>query len=71
MEFYEWTKEKGNIEKGVRLYKSELYANFLQDYPDYANGKYKLSQKRFKQYLSFCFPSIASAQHDKANSIIA
>lgn len=51
MEFYEWSKEVGNIQKGVRIYKSELYAAFLQDYPDYANGKYKLSQKRFQMYL--------------------
>lgn len=51
MEFYEWSKEDGNIMTNVRLYKPDLYSAFLQDYPDYANGKYKLSQKRFKQYL--------------------
>lgn len=51
MEFYEWTKEDGNVPIGIRLYKPDLYSAFLQDYPDYANGKYKLSQKRFKQYL--------------------
>lgn len=51
MEFYEWTKDNDNIRKNIRLYKGEIYSNFINDYPDYRDGKYKLSQKRFKQYI--------------------
>ena len=51
MEFYEWSKEPENIELGKRLYKGDLYDTFVSDYPDYGNGKYKLSQKKFKTYL--------------------
>lgn len=51
MEFYEWSKEEGNITQSIRLYKGEIYDAFIKDYPDYGNGKYKLSQKRFRQYL--------------------
>lgn len=51
-EFYEWSKpENTNIKFNVRESKTELYNNFISDYPDYAQGKYKLSQKRFKSYL--------------------
>lgn len=53
MEFYEWSKEEeGNIiTDGKRLYKGELFASFISDYPDYGSGKYKMSQKSFKKYL--------------------
>ena len=50
MEFYEWSKD-GNIRHNARLYKGALYSNFITEYPDYGNGKYKLSQKRFRTYL--------------------
>jgi len=54
MEFYEWSKEEeGNIiTGGKRLYKGDLYLSFISDYPDYGNGKFKLSQKMFRKYLS-------------------
>lgn len=51
MEFYEWTKDGEHLTTNTRLYKSYLYNEFLQDYPDYANGRFKLSQKRFQMYL--------------------
>lgn len=51
MEFYEWSKDGDNLEKNTRLYKGDLYNNFIIDYPDYGNGKYKLSQKKFRNYL--------------------
>jgi len=52
MEFFEWTREEENIGIGVRLYKGEIFQNFINDYPDYGErSKYKLSQKRFKTYL--------------------
>jgi len=50
MEFYEWSKD-GNIPNNTRLYKGVLYSEFITEYPDYGNGKYKLSQKRFRSYL--------------------
>lgn len=50
MEFYEWSKD-GNIRHNARLYKGQLYNDFISEYPDYGNGKYKLSQKRFRSYL--------------------
>jgi len=52
MEFYEWSKlDEVNILINERLYKGDLYLAFISDYPDYGNGKYKLSQKSFKKYL--------------------
>lgn len=50
MEFYEWSKD-GNISHNRRIYKGNLYNDFISEYPDYGNGKYKLSQKRFRSYL--------------------
>lgn len=50
MEFYEWSKD-GNIRHNARIYKGALYSEFITEYPDYGNGKYKLSQKRFRTYL--------------------
>lgn len=50
MEFYEWSKD--NITSNIRTYKGETYDNFIDEYPDYGpKSKYKLSQKRFRQYL--------------------
>ena len=53
MEFYEWSKkEEGNIiTGGKRLYKGDLYTSFISDYPDYGNGRFKLSQRMFRKYL--------------------
>lgn len=50
MEFYEWSKD-GNIKHNSRIHKGQLYSDFILEYPDYSNGKYKLSQKRFRSYL--------------------
>jgi len=50
MEFYEWSKD-GNLKHNTRIYKGDLYNEFIHEYPDYGNGKYKLSQKRFRSYL--------------------
>jgi hypothetical protein len=46
-EFYEWVND-GNITESIRLYKSTLFSDFQQEYPD--TKKY-LSQKRFNNYL--------------------
>lgn len=46
-EFYEWVND-GNINHSERLYKSNLFNDFQQEYPD--TKKY-LSQKRFNSYL--------------------
>ncbi|MBS3739502.1 MAG: hypothetical protein KGY51_11010 [Psychroflexus sp.] len=53
MEFYEFvhSEEVSLPEDGTRIYKADLYSQFIQDYPDYAQGKYKLTQKSFKKYL--------------------
>jgi len=53
MEFYEWVKSEETYlpANKTRLYKSSLYDQFIQDYPDYGGGKYKLTQKSFKKYL--------------------
>ena len=52
MEFYEWSRiEEGNLPENKRLYKGETFNQFVNEYPDYQNGKYKLSQKRFAVFL--------------------
>lgn len=53
MEFYEFvhSDEVYLPSDGTRIYKSALYSQFISDYPDYAQGKYKLTQKSFKKYL--------------------
>ena len=52
MEFYEWSRiEEGNLPENKRLYKGEKFNQFVNEYPDYQNGKYKLSQKRFAVFL--------------------
>lgn len=53
MEFYEFvhSEEVSLPEDGTRIYKADLYSQFIQDYPDYAQGRYKLTQKSFKKYL--------------------
>ena len=51
-EFYEWTNDAENIRFNVRLYKSELFEQFKNEYPDY---KIKLTQKRFSSWVEiFC-----------------
>lgn len=49
-EFFEWAND-GNIPIGTRIYRNEKYNEFITDYPDYGNGRYRLSQKSFKIYL--------------------
>lgn len=52
MEFYQWaTSTENNLPENRRLYKNELYQDFISNYPDYAHGRFKLSQRSFKMYL--------------------
>lgn len=69
MEFYEWSKlDEGNIHLGIRMYKGDLYNQFILDYPDYGSGKYKMSQKSFKKYLDkFGEYFDYQVNHDKDN----
>jgi hypothetical protein len=53
-EFYEWSKpdaegKNENIDFNIRCTKSTHYESFINEYPDFKT--YKLSQKRFKQWL--------------------
>jgi len=48
-EFYEWSKEDGNIRFNIRCPKSSLFESFLAEYPDFR--VFKLSQKRFKMWM--------------------
>jgi hypothetical protein len=51
-EFYEWINDVDNIKYNIRLYKSELFEQFKNEYPDY---KIKLTQKRFSSWIEiFC-----------------
>ena len=51
-EFYEWINDVDNIKYNIRLYKSELFEQFKNEYPDY---KVKLTQKRFSSWIEiFC-----------------
>lgn len=48
-EFYEWTQDGQVIPIGTRLYKTQLFSRFCEDYPDYK--KFNLSQRRFWLWL--------------------
>jgi hypothetical protein len=57
-EFIEWVglvdnNEKNNmLPSNVRLYKNELYNNFVDEYPDYgARGKMTISRTKFYKFL--------------------
>ena len=57
-EFIEWCglvegQDKTNsLESGIRLYKNELYYNFIEEYPDYGpRGKMTISRTRFYKWL--------------------
>jgi hypothetical protein len=47
-EFYEWITE-GNIDLGTRVYKTQKFNEFIEEYPDFK--KYNLSQKRFSKWI--------------------
>jgi len=55
-DFYEWTLERNLFNQ--RLYRSKLFDEFVNEYPDY---KKWLSQKRFKQWID------TFGKHHKAN----
>jgi hypothetical protein len=57
-EFIEWCGLLDNqdrnvaLQVGVRLYKNELYSNFIEEYPDYGpRGKMTISRTRFYKWL--------------------
>lgn len=57
-EFIEWCglvdgQDKTNsLEVGIRLYKNELYYNFIEEYPDYGpRGRMSISRTRFYKWL--------------------
>ena len=57
-EFIEWvglvenTDRSGVLPMNVRLYKNELYSNFVDEYPDYgARGKMTISRTKFYKWL--------------------
>jgi len=45
-EFYEWANED-TIKINTEIDKTSLFNQFIGDYPDYATGQFKLTQKRF------------------------
>lgn len=49
-EFYEWVMD-GNIDLGVRIYKSKAFIDFTEEYSDYK--KFNLSQKRFSKWIDY------------------
>jgi len=57
-EFIEWCglvegQDKTNsLDTGVRLYKNELYYNFIEEYPDYSpRGRMSISRTKFYKWL--------------------
>jgi hypothetical protein len=57
-EFIEWcglvdNTDKSNVlQANVRLYKNELYNNFVDEYPDYSSrGKMTISRTKFYRWL--------------------
>ena len=57
-EFIEWCglvegqDKSTNLESGVRLYKNDLYYNFIEEYPDYSpRGRMSISRTKFYKWL--------------------
>ena len=57
-EFIEWCglvegQDKSNsLDTGIRLYKNDLYYNFIEEYPDYSpRGRMSISRTRFYKWL--------------------
>ena len=57
-EFIEWCglvegqERNANIDTGIRLYKNDLYFNFIDEYPDYGpKAKMTISRTRFYKWL--------------------
>lgn len=57
-EFIEWcglvdsNDRSNNLQSNVRLYKNELYNNFVEEYPDYgARGRMTISRTKFYKWL--------------------
>ncbi|MCI4435890.1 MAG: hypothetical protein JHC33_03660 [Ignisphaera sp.] len=57
-EFIEWCglvdkqERNTNLDSGIRLYKNDLYFNFVDEYPDYApKAKMTISRTKFYQWL--------------------
>jgi succinate dehydrogenase flavin-adding protein (antitoxin of CptAB toxin-antitoxin module) len=57
-EFIEWcglidgNDRSSHIETGIRLYKNDLYFNFIEEYPDYSpRGRMSISRTRFYRWL--------------------
>ena len=69
-EFYEWSKPDAegrneNIDFNIRCQKGTYYESFINEYPDFKT--YKLSQKRFKQWLEhYC--KFYGHTYDEGNS---
>jgi hypothetical protein len=58
-EFIEWVGLVDNVDRSsiiptnVRLYKNELYNNFVDEYPDYsARGRMSISRTKFYRWLT-------------------
>jgi hypothetical protein len=57
-EFIEWCglvegQDKTNcLDTGIRLYKNDLYYNFIEEYPDYSpRGRMSISRTKFYKWL--------------------
>ena len=57
-EFIEWCglvdghERSNNLDTGVRLYKNDLYYNFIDEYPDYGpRGRMSISRTKFYRWL--------------------
>lgn len=49
-EFYEWANTE-TLRMNDRINKSVLFEHFISDYPDYKNGQFKLTHKRFFMWV--------------------
>ena len=65
-EFYEWAAE-GNLPVGLYFDRNEKYEEFLSEYPDHNSPKFKLSQKRFKQWVD-AWAKLKGMEHETSKS---
>lgn len=49
-EFHEWASDE-TLKKNERINKSMLFSQFVEEYPDFKTGHFKLTQKRFWSWV--------------------
>jgi hypothetical protein len=67
-EFYEWVIAKDvAIASNTRHTRSKLMTSFTEEYPDYATGKFKISQRRFNGWCQ-AYAKFIGSEYNEGNT---